>query len=157
MKNGIKIFVVLCIVIVISIVLYWCVDIIPMYGYDSTTKGNIVENIDEKEICGNIINKKYETLLYYDVSQLNSMYINKYSEKIKQFSSTSDYEYILNEFHSIKINEISKKSNNTYIIDYAVCNKDNSENQVTTIIKFNRNMTRVVIVYDTTFEVSDGE
>ena len=85
-----------------------------MYGYDSTTKGNIVENIDEKEICGNIINKKYETLLYYDVSQLNSMYINKYSEKISRFSSTSDYEYILNKFHSIKINEIYKKSNNTY-------------------------------------------
>ncbi len=155
MKNIIKISIVVCIIVVLGLIIYLLLNLIPVYIYDSNTTGKVIEKIEDIELCKNLINKKYETILYGNPMELKKMYNGKYYDKINEFSNSKKYQALLDGFYMINVDKVYKKFYNVYILKYNICYLDNTEEQITTIIKFNHNKTRAIIIYDDMFEVKE--
>lgn len=132
-------------------VIYVFFNIISMYIYNSNTIGRSVNNVDEINVCNKIINNKYEILLYGRISKLNTLYTNKYNEKIMMYENSAEYNNLLENYFDHTINTVYKKFGNVYVIKYNVNYLDNSSKEFTMIIKFNFNKKRAIIIYDDMF------
>jgi len=133
-------------VIIVSMIIIF--SLLRANSYNSDTIGTIVENTDEISICKKIINKKYEILLYGQVSQLKSLYVSKYKEKIDELENSKMYEKIIKSYEDHNIDIVYKKAGNVYIIKNIVTYSNYPEEIFTTIIKLNRDKSKAVIIYD---------
>lgn len=149
MKTNIILFPIL---VVFGIGIYIVMSLIPMYIYNSNTTGNLINNVDEIEMCNRLINKKFEILLYGKVNQLYDLYSNKYNTYIESFENSNEYIDLLDNFYTQNIDRVYKKIGNVYIVKYIINYLDNSSEEFTIIVKMNSSMKRAIIIYDSMFD-----
>ena len=148
-----KIIIITGIIITLITIIYILNLLIPVTIYDSKTSGKEINNEKDVNLCKNIINKKYEIILYGRYEELKKLYIDSYKDKIIEFNDSILFNKLLDKFYIVTIDNIERKLNNTYIVKHTLMYSDYSQDNITTIIKFNYDKTKATIIYDDIFEV----